>query len=187
MEKKKTKKAKKNKKVIGKTPAHYNEDVMKMIKIGVIVIACFAIIYFVTAFINGEFSNKNNDDEQEVEIQKEEILMGETFEKDDSEYMIMYYDFTDELYSNLYSMLVETYKAKENAIPMYKVDLSTNFSKKYMVKEGESSNKNPTSLSNLKINGATLIRINNKKVTKYIEGKDNIKNYIKELTKTDSE
>lgn len=186
MEKKKTKKTKKNTKVIGKTPAHYNEDVMKMIKIGVIVIACFAIIYFVTAFINGEFSNKE-EEQEEVEIQNEEILMGETFEKSDSEYMIMYYDFTDNNYSNLYAMLVETYKAEEDALPMYTVDLSTNFSKKYMVKEGESSNKNPTSLSNLKISGATLIRIKDKKVINYIEGKDNIKNYIEELTKDDAE
>lgn len=186
MEKKKTKKTKKNTKVIGKTPAHYNEDVMKMIKIGVIVIACFAIIYFVTAFINGEFSNKE-EEKQEVQIQNEEILMGETFEKSDSEYMIMYYDFTDNNYSNLYAMLVETYKAEEDALPMYTVDLSTNFSKKYMTKEGESSNKNPTSLSNLKISGATLIRIKDKKVINYIEGKDNIKNYIEELTKDDAE
>lgn len=186
MEKKKTKKTKKNTKVIGKTPAHYNEDVMKMIKIGVIVIACFAIIYFVTAFINGEFSNKE-EEQEEVEIQNEEILMGETFEKSDSEYMIMYYDFTDNNYSNLYAMLVETYKAEEDALPMYTVDLSTNFSKKYMAGEGESSNKNPTSLSNLKISGATLIRIKDKKVINYIEGKDNIKNYIEELTKDDAE
>ena len=186
MEKKKTKKTKKNTKVIGKTPAHYNEDVMKMIKIGVIVIACFAIIYFVTAFINGEFSNKE-EEQEEVQIQNEEILMGETFEKSDSEYMIMYYDFTDNNYSNLYAMLVETYKAEEDALPMYIVDLSTNFSKKYMAKEGESSNKNPTSLSNLKISGATLIRIKDKKVINYIEGKDNIKNYIEELTKDDAE
>ena len=186
MEKKKTKKTKKNTKVIGKTPAHYNEDVMKMIKIGVIVIACFAIIYFVTAFINGEFSNKE-EEQEEVQIQNEEILMGETFEKSDSEYMIMYYDFTDNNYSNLYAMLVETYKAEEDTLPMYTVDLSTNFSKKYMAKEGEPSNKNPTSLSNLKISGATLIRIKDKKVINYIEGKDNIKNYIEELTKDDAE
>ena len=66
---------------------------------------------------------------------------------------------------------------------MYKVDLSTNFSKKYMTKEGEVSNTAPTSLANLKISGSTLIRIKDKQVVTYLEGKDNIKSYIEELVK----
>lgn len=182
MTKKETKKVKKNKKVIGSTPAHYNEDVVKMIKIGVIVILCFAIIYFATAIINGELFGKK-EKTAAPEIQKVEILMGETFEKKDSEYMIMYYDFEDKLYSGLYSALLENYNSVNKDVPMYKVDLSTNFSKKYMAKEEESSNTTPTGISNLKIKGATIIRIKNKQVVKYIEGKDNIKTYIEEVTK----
>lgn len=175
-------KVKKSKKVISKTPAHYNEDVMKMIKIGVIVIVCFAVIYFVTAIINGEIFGKK-DTSVDSEIQKVEILMGETFEKNDSEYVIVYYDFKDNNYSGLYDALVSNYNSSGKEVPMYKVDLSTNFSKKYMTKEGESSNNYPTSLSELKISGPTLIRIKDKQVIKYIEGKDNIKNYIEEIVK----
>lgn len=181
MAKKESKKVKKNKKVVGSTPAHYNEDVVKMVKIGVIVLLCFALIYFVTAIINGEIFGKE-EEAPEVEIQKVEILMGETFEKKDSEYMIIYYDFDDRIYSSLYSMLVENYNAYNQDIPMYKVDLSTNFSKKYVAGEEESSNTSPTALSNLKVKGATLIRIKDKKVVKYIEGKDNIKSYIDGIT-----
>lgn len=175
-------KVKKNKKVISKTPAHYNEDAMKMIKIGIIVIICFAVIYFVTAIINGEIFNKKNA-KTDPEIQKVEILMGETFEKSDSEYIIVYYDFKDTNYSGLYDALVSNYNSAGKEVPMYKVDLSTNFSKKYMAQKGESANYYPTSLSNLKISGATLIRIKDKQVIKYIEGKDNIKNYIEEIVK----
>lgn len=180
MTKKEIKKVKKNKKVIGKTPAHYNEDVVRIVKIGLAVIITFAIIYFATELIN---KYRNKTPEVETEIQQVEILMGETFEKKDSDYIIVYYDFNDKMHSGLYSMLVENYNAYKKDVPMYKVNLSTNFSKKYLVQEGEISNTNPTALSNLKINGATLIRIKDKKVINYIEGKDNIKNYIDELMK----
>ncbi|MBQ7136937.1 MAG: hypothetical protein IJO43_03085 [Bacilli bacterium] len=180
MAKKEVKKVKKNKKTIGKTPAHYDSEVVRIVKIAVSIIITFAIVYFITEFINEQ---RNKADKQEVEIQNVEILMGETFEKKDSEYIIVYYDFEDKMYSELYSMLVENYNSVKSDIPMYKVDLSTNFSKKYMAGDEEVSNINPTSLSNLKVKGDTLIRIKDKTVIKYVEGKDNIKNYINEIIK----
>lgn len=180
MAKKETKKVKKNKKVIGSTPAHYNEEVVRMVKIGVIVLVCFGIIYLATALIN---KYRSNNDEVETEIQNVEILMGETFEKKDNDYIIVYYDFDDKIYADLYSMMVENYNSLGKEVPMYKVDLSTNFSKKYMATEEEVSNKAPTALSNLKVKGATLIRIQNKTVVTYLEGKDNIKSYIDGLLK----
>lgn len=171
---------KKSKKVIGNVSN--SDEVTNVIKIISVIAILFAIIYFATAIINGEiFGDK--EEKTEVEIQNVEILMGETFEKKDSEYIIVYYDFEDKIYSNLYTMLVDDYNSKDKKVPMYKVDLSTNFSKNYIAKEEESSNTNPTALSNLKIKGATLIRIKDKKVVKYVEGKDNIKLYFDELTK----
>ena len=180
MAKKETKKVKKNKKIVDRTPAHYNEDVVRIIKIGLVVLVCFAVFYIATELIN---KYKNREQEVEVEIQNVEILMGETFEKKDSEYMIVYYDFTDKLYSDLYSMIVNNYNSNVLDVPMYKVDLSTNFSKNYVATEKESSNTTPTSLSNLKVKGATLIRIKDKQVITYLEGKDNIKNYVDGLVK----
>lgn len=173
-------KTKKNKKVIANTQAHYNEDVVKMVKIGVIVLICFAIIYVITAIVNGEWFKK--EPKEEVEIQNQEILMGETFLKNDNEYMILYYDFDDKIYAGLYNMLVDNYGYSGSDVPMYTVNLATNFSKQYMASSDEGSNKNPTSLDNLKIKGATLIRIKDKKVVKYLETKDEIKNYLDELT-----
>lgn len=179
MAKKENKKVKKNKKIVANTPAHYNEEVVRIVKIGVVVLVCFAVIYIGTALIN---KYRNQESEVETEIQNLEILMGETFEKKDSEYIVLYYDFTDKVYSNLYDMMVEKYNSVNLDVPMYKVDLSTNFSKKYMALEEEASNKNPTSLETLKVKGSTLIRIKDKKVVAYLEGKDSIKNYINGLT-----
>lgn len=180
MAKKETKKVKKNKKVIGNTPAHYNEEVVRMAKIGIVVLVCFALIYFATGLINKYRSNKT---ELETEIQNVEILMGETFEKKDNDYIIVYYDFDDKIYADLYDMIVENYNSLGKETPMYKVDLSTNFSKKYMAQDEEPSNTAPTALSNLKVKGATLIRIQNKTVVTYLEGKDAIKNYVDGLLK----
>lgn len=179
MTKKEARKVEKNRKLMNRTSN--DNDVSKIIKIISAVVACFALVYFGTEIISKNLNNKKDD--VEPEIQKVEILMGETFEKTDGEYVIVYYDFTDKTYANLYAMLVDNYNSKGKKIPMYKVDLSTNFSKKYTATEEEKSNTKPTSLSNLKVKGATLIRIKDKKVVKYVEGKDNIKSYIDEIIK----
>ncbi len=178
MAKKDKLKTKKNKKLISSTKAHYNEDVVKLIKIGAIVLICFAIIYLITAIIKGEIFKKEK--KQEVEIQNQEILMGESFLKNDSEYMILYYDFDDPNYSNLYAMFVSNY-GSNSTLPLYTVNLATKFSQKYTAGENETANTNPTSLANLKVKGTTLIRFKDHKVTNYIEGKDAIKNYLGNL------
>ena len=80
-------------------------------------------------------------------------------------------------------MLIQNYNNKKKDVPIYKVDLASNLSKNYQAQGEEKSNTKPTSLSNLKIKGATLIRIKDKKVIKYVEGKDAIKVYFEDLTK----
>lgn len=179
MTRKEMRKQQKKNRVVNNTSS--GDEISKIIKIISAIAVCFALVYFGTSYITGRMSDK--EEEQEVEIQKEEILMGETFEKTDKEYVVVYYDFEDKINANLYTMLVQNYNNKKKTIPMYRVDLSTNFSKQYIATEEEKSNTNPTSLSNLKIKGATLIRIKDKKVIKYVEGKENIKKYIEELVK----
>ncbi len=180
MTKKEKIKTKKNKKVISNTPAHYNEDVMRMVKIGVIIIICFSIIYLVTAILRGEIFKK--DVKEEVEIQNQKIMISESFVKNDDEYMVLYYDFTDRIYASYYDTLVGVYgNTIEDKI--YTVDLSTKLSENYIAKEEENSNKNPNNLSELRIKGATLIVFKDNKVTKYLEGKDEIKNYLEEMSK----
>ena len=158
-----------------------SDEISKIIKIISVIAVCFAIVYFATSYITERMSNK--EEEQEVQIQKEEILISETFEKTDKEYVVMYYDYEDDVNANLYAMLIQNYNNKKKDVPIYKVDLASNLSKNYVAQDEEKSNANPTSLSNLKIKGATIVRIKDKKVIKYIEGKDSIKSYFEELTK----
>ena len=158
-----------------------SDENSKIIKIISAIAVCFAIVYFATSYITGRMSDK--EETGEVEIQKEEILITETFEKTDKEYMVVYYDYEDDINAGLYTMLIQNYNNKKKDVPIYKVDLASNLSKNYLAQDEEKSNTKPTSLSNLKIKGATVIRIKDKKVIKYVEGKDSIKSYFAELTK----
>jgi len=179
MTRKEMRKQQKKNRVVNNTSS--SDEISKIIKIISAIAVCFAIIYFATSYITGRMNG--NEETGEVEIQKEEILIGETFEKTDKEYMVVYYNYKEDINADLYAMLIQNYNNKKKDIPIYKVDLSSNLSKDYLALENEKSNTKPTSLSNLKINGATVIRIKDKKVVKYVEGKDNIKTYFDGLTK----
>ena len=60
---------------------------------------------------------------------------------------------------------------------IYKVDSKSKFNANYLT--DDNSNTNPSSYSDLKVKSPTLIKINNKKVSEYIEGEDSIKDYFK--------
>lgn len=181
MTRKEMRKQQKKNRVVNNTSS--SDEISKIIKIISAIAVCFAIVYFATSYITGRMSGK--EETGEVEIQKEEILITETFEKTDKEYMIVYYDYEDDINAGLYAMLIQNYNNnnKKKDVPVYKVDLASNLSKNYLAQDEEKSNTKPTSLSNLKIKGATVIRIKDKKVIKYVEGKDSIKSYFEELTK----
>ena len=179
MTRKEMRKQQKKNRVVNNTSS--SDEISKIIKIISAIAVCFAIVYFATSYITGRMSDK--EETGEVEIQKEEILITETFEKTDKEYMVVYYDYEDDINAGLYTMLIQNYNNKNKDVPIYKVDLASNLSKNYLAQDEEKSNTKPTSLSNLKIKGATVIRIKDKKVIKYVEGKDSIKSYFAELTK----
>lgn len=179
MTRKEMRKQQKKNRVVNNTSS--SDEISKIIKIISAIAVCFAIVYFATSYITGRMSDK--EETGEVEIQKEEILISETFEKTDKEYIVMYYDYEDDVNANLYAMLIQNYNNKKKDVPVYRVDLASNLSKNYLVQGEEKSNTKPTSLSNLKIKGSTVIRIKDKKVIKYVEGKDAIKTYFEDLTK----
>ena len=64
-----------------------------------------------------------------------------------------------------------------NTKSLYFVDMGNGFNASYIA-EGE-SNKNPKSASELAINGPTVIHVSNGKVLEYIEGLDEVVEYLK--------
>lgn len=188
MAKKEEKKQKKNKKDINqkKHTKTKGQEVMrsldkennisakKALTVLLIVVAIVAIVYLVAALIMGDISLKS--DEPTATIQYENILAGSTFKQHDKEYIVVYYDFEDTDASKI-NTAISNYDSTDSAKALYKVDLSLKQNQVYTTEE--TSNKKPTKATELKINGPTLIYIKDGKVNTYIEGVDQIEDYLK--------
>lgn len=146
-----------------------SEEMIRMLKILGSVIIIFAAFYFVFAVMNGEitFGKKSK---KEAEIQNVEIIAGETFNRPESEYYVLMYDFDSNESSKLASYY-ELYNAK-SANKMYIVDLSKKFSSNYMT---ENSNEvNVKDVNNLKVVSPILIKVENGQGTSYAVGLEEI-------------
>ena len=69
------------------------------------------------------------------------------------------------------------FESKNSNATIYKVDSKNKFNSEFLT--NENGNKNATTYSDLKVKSPTLIKINNKSISEYIEGEDNIKEYFK--------
>lgn len=141
----------------------------KLYIIGAVLLFIFAF-YLLTLYI----TNKNNDSKEEKEesiIQSEKIIVGESLNRSDKEYIVLFYYGSNE---DMDSVFTE-YKGK-SLLPIYKVDMDDGFNRKYISSEG--SNTSPSKASEFKIVGSTLIKVSDGKVVDYIEGEDSIRNYL---------
>jgi len=152
------------------------DEVYNGLKMLLIVLVILGIFYLLTAYIINKDSKKDSSKSNEdVEIQYKEILAGSSFSMSDSEYFVLYYDKSNEDLSSDIDSLISNYEVKEDAISLYTVDISNSFNKNIV---SDSSNIEPVSASELKINGTTLIKFSDKKVIDYIESYDMIKEYL---------
>ena len=132
--------------------------------------------YGLTLYITGKNSDEVKEEKKEVEISREEIIVGRSLSMGDAEYLVLFYDKKDEDNSSTYSSAASNYRYNSEALPLYEVDMSSAFNKNY-VTDGE-SNKNPTTEEEILINGPTLIRVQNGQVVEYLEGESAITSYL---------
>lgn len=156
-----------------------DSDIKSKIIVVVIVLVVLGLFYLLTLYI----TNKNSDDKQEVDttsketvISYEDIIVGRSFSMSEDEYLVIYYDKSDEDKSSVYSSLISSYRSKENALPIYTVDLSSALNKP-SITTGE-ANHHPTNASEIAVNGATVIRFLNHEVADYLEGEEAIASYL---------
>ena len=102
-----------------------------------------------------------------------DVMSNESIKKDD-EYLVLFYDM-DEDSESIYSNLISDYEAKEEHLPIYYVNLSSALNKSVIADE---SNKDATSIEELKISGATLIKFTSNSISEYIEGEEAISDYL---------
>lgn len=134
---------------------------------------------FVGIFINKTIifgDKKDKEEESEVKIDNTTILAGEIFDQKENSYLVLIVDKSDK---NSILLDWSSYYSSNNddALKIYTVDSSKKLNANFIVKKD--SNTSPQSYNDLKIISPTLIKIDNKKVSKYIEGEIKIKDFLK--------
>ncbi len=179
MQKKNTKNTNK-KDLFGK--ANYDEQIVRLAKITIGVILVLALVYLLTALATGEIKlgNKKTQDTTESTIQYEEIIAGQIMNRQQDEYYVLVFNFTDDE-SSYYLSLKDSYGQNEDALPFYLVDLEKGFNQSLILEEGEEYTQKPTNIQDLKVKSPTLLRIKNKKVTERIETSEKLKEYLEKI------
>ena len=140
--------------------ANYNEDVVKVVKIIAAVILFFGIIYLITALVTGELNfGKKEEKETKTTIQYEEILAGQTLNRNNDSYYVILYNFSSDN-APIISSLKTTYKAKTDALGVYTVDLDKAFNTPYITTE--SYKQLPTTIEDFKIKCPTIVKVKQK-------------------------
>lgn len=148
-----------------------SNEIYKVLKILFGVMVFLAAFYLITVGVVGR---DTDNEKKDVSIQYDEILAGSSFTMRDDEYIVVYYDFSNEEMSGLYSALTD-YKTNGSK-RLYTVDMSNGFNKNYT---GKKANKNPKNAEELIIADATLIEFKDGKVVKYVEGSDSVIDNLK--------
>lgn len=149
-----------------------SEDVLKvksLIILFVIVVLVSVGIYFLTdVMIKKETSN--NKEEVNTEINYDIATVGTMFNRIESEYYVLLYSNKDD--GNELNSVLDSYRSSDNYIKTYYVDLDNKFNNGVL---GEELVKEPKNSEEVKVNGATLYKIVEGKVTECISGIDKIK------------
>ena len=159
-----------------------DSDIWSKVIIVCVIICVFFAFYFLTVFISKDDSsstNSNSSNKKTTEttnISYDEILLGRSFSMEDGEYLVLYYDKDNSDLSSEMSSALSTYNNKDSHLNVYTVDMSDALNSSFTSDE---ANHDAKDVSEMKISGPTLIKFNNNKIDDYIEGKDEITDYLK--------
>lgn len=153
-------------------PSSLDVNVKSIIRAVIFLVVIIFIFYLLSIRVA---NRKNTKVITNAEFNYTDIMLGESFNRNEKEYLVLFYDRTNgEIYSSISSNL-DKYNKDKKSLTIYTVDMSNGINSRYA---SEEPNTNPSSASDLKINGPTLIKFVNNKVMEYIEGTDNINNYL---------
>ena len=155
---------------MGKYKSDTEAEVYRFIKILIGVIIVVVGAYFVANAIDKK-NKATTSKEGEVEISNTKIIVGSMLNRPYDNYYVFAYKSQDSN-SVVYETLISMYLSKEKASKVYIVDLDNGLNEKYY---SETGNPKATKIEELKISSPTLIKVSNKKISKYIEGQDKIK------------
>lgn len=158
------------KKVSNKNKKEIPSEVRNIIIILIVIFVLLVSMYFLTTRILEK--NKEEDYVVESAIQYDEILAGESFNQNNDEYYVIYFDSTDEELE--ISSLVSSYQLAGEGIKLYNVDLSSGFNTKYITDKDVVT----TDPASLRVKNGTLIKFTNHEVSEVITDIHEIENKL---------
>lgn len=161
-------------------PSSFDGNVKQIFIVILVIAVVLVVFYFLTVYILSKDTSTSefiNSKPEEADIQYQEILAGNSFDIDEDNYYVLYYDMSDENLKSFYTNMITTYEEIDTHLPIYTVDMSSTFNKKYVSDE---ANYDVSKVEDLKISGPTLIEFDSSKVVEYVEGKDDIQQKLNE-------
>ena len=154
----------------------FNTDYKHIMMVAGTIVIIFCLFYFLTVYITGRDTKKSTTTSNTTTyISYKEIMAGRSFSMPEAEYLVLYFDRSDTDLLSTFSSVISDYRSDENHYTLYTVDMSDAMNKGYAA---DKSNWNPKGISELTINGPTLIHFRDGAVAEYYEGSTDITNYL---------
>lgn len=157
-----------------------DNEMLKLIKLVVIVSLIVAVFYVITMFVN-----KKEEEQPEVStpatIQYDYILAGNILNQPNDKYYVLA-KTSDDLNTNVYEAYLTNYKNKKDALRIYYVDLNNPLNSKFLKEE---SNFKIKTIEEISFKETTLLLIENDKIKKTYEGKESIVEILTQISKAD--
>ena len=176
---KKQTKQKNKKENIMLTTTSNNNEMKKLVIFIVIIVALFVAFYVISMFIDVKESETTPEADEATVIQYDEIILGTLLDQSsgDGNYYVLIAN--EDRQQGVYEVYKSGYSAKENALKIYTSDIDSPFNQKY---KAEESNFDIEQISDLRIKGDTLIKVEDHQLVEYFEGQEDIINVLKSIS-----
>lgn len=154
------------------------EEQKEIVKFGIVLAILVCVIVFVY-LLSSKFLNVSIKEYEYTTgtVSTDVVIVGTLLNQKEKSYYVMAYDSTKNNATS-YNTYTEYYTSnKKDALKIYYLDLNNGMNKDYYVLEN--SNPNAKKIKDLKIIDGTLIKVENNKITKYIEGTKAIEKELK--------
>lgn len=152
-------------------------SIKDLIKIIVIIVIVFVIFYFITTLVVKPVKNDLKTTNTITELDYTKITLNQLLDRNDKDYYVLcikensYNSLISKInYVEIYNRYLSDYRAKENSLPIYIVNLDDALNKNYIADELNISNN----LEELKLNDEVLFKISDGVIEEYYIGNDDI-------------
>lgn len=136
----------------------------------ILLVLYYIIAVFITKEINISWSNDNETTENNASSSVlNKILAKNIFNQSEETYYVYFYDFSD-ADSGIASAI------NNSDLTIYRVDTGSALNQNYVTEDD--SNRNATSISDLKVKNPTLIKVSADQITAYYEGRIEILDFL---------